>query len=116
MNISILSAILLSLGTAFIGYSAGKIGGRITHVQDGSLAGQTLTNVARALAIHRDSEGSYPESLDGITVQPEGGKHSELFLRHVIYRRTERGYLAFVGVRGVAYIEPGQGCVFVEVR
>ncbi len=103
----------LSFGITFIGC---RLGERVTRSQDGSMAGQTLVNLSRALESHKTPEGAYPESLDGISVANTGGDYSAEFLRHVIYRRTDDGFVAFVGLPGVAYIDSHKTCLYEFVR
>ena len=110
MKISILWAMIIALGAAYAGFSFGQ---RWTPLQLTSQAGQTLTDVSRALLEVKLSKGEYPPSLEGIPLPPDqAGDFSAEIWRHVIYRRTENGYIAFVGIRSVAYIEPDKACNF----
>ena len=77
---------------------------RMTRVQESSLVGTVLQNVSRAVQAYQLENGAYPESLEGIAVEHASDDLSQAFLRHVIYRRTEDGFVAFVGIRGVGYV------------
>ena len=109
----VIVAAVISCGVTFIGC---RLGGHVTRLQDGSMAGQTLVNLSRALESRKTPEGAYPESLDGISVENTGGDYSKAFLRHVIYRRTDDGFVAFVGLPGVAYIDSRKTCLQEFVR
>lgn len=78
---------------------------RVNRAQEGSLAGSVLQNVSRAANIYRNNNGKYPESMEGIAVEHTSDDLSKAFLRHVIYRRTENGFVAFVGIRSVSYVD-----------
>lgn len=79
--------------------------------QLGSKAGQTLTDLSRALELEKERTGAYPDSITGLLVSG-GGDFSEDMLRRVVYRKTTNGYVAFVGAPHVVYIEPGKSAHF----
>lgn len=64
---------VLSIGTTIAGCRFERL---LTHMQEGSLAGETLANVSRALKIHKSENGTYPETLEGIEVEKTGGDYS----------------------------------------
>ena len=72
-----------------------------------SSAGQTLADLSRALEAQKEQTGRYPASIAGLNVPGNDGDFSAEVLRNVIYHRTEAGFIAFVGVPSVAYIQPG---------
>jgi hypothetical protein len=79
--------------------------------QVGSLTGQTLTDLSRALEIEKERTGAYPDSITRLPVSG-GGDFSEAILRRVVYRKTTNGYIAFVGAPHVVYIEPDKSAHF----
>ncbi|MEP6670929.1 MAG: hypothetical protein ABJF10_17350 [Chthoniobacter sp.] len=101
-------AAILSSSITFIGC---RIEARVRHTQESSLAATILQNVSRAAKLYQLEKGTYPESLDHVTVEHTSDDLSKAFLRHVIYRRTEDGFVAFVGLRGVGYTD-SSGAIF----
>jgi len=77
--------------------------------QSVSTAGQTLLSLSRALEREKVKSGFYPESIEGMDVDPDSGDFSSELLSEVVYFRTDQGYVAFVGRPHVSYILPGVG-------
>ena len=93
---------------------AGLAGAGIAHVRSSvkatrhsSLAGQTLVDLSRALESEKEKTGRYPDSIIELKVHDSGGDFSLEILKDVIYYKTEKGFVAFVGRPNVAYIHPG---------
>ena len=80
----------------------------------GSMAGQTLVDLSRALEIEKTQSGAYPESIGGLTVLSDSAEFSQSVLRRVIYRKTTDGYVAFVGAPQAVYVEPGKSAQFTR--
>jgi len=99
------------LPVALIAGTTGKMTGhwheKMKRMQQGSMAGQTLADLARALENEKYNKGSYPETIAGLKVQSEFGDFSEVVLSRTKYYRTEGGYIAFVGSPGVQWIQAG---------
>ena len=84
----------------------------VKAAQQASIAGQTLSDLSRAIQSEKEINGFYPDSIAGLNVNSEEGDFSEGVLREVTYFRTENGFIAFVGLPRVAYIHPGIGTHF----
>ena len=84
----------------------------VEAAQQVSIAGQTLADLSRAIELEKGSKGVYPDSISGLTVMSDGGDFSEDVLRRVTYVKTANGFIAFVGLPRVAYIQPGNGVHF----
>lgn len=106
-------AAILSSATTYTGCHLAE---RMRPTRDGSLAGSVLRHVSRAVESYRVEHGAYPESLEGIAVEQANDDFSNALLRHVIYRRTDKGFVAFVGLRSVGYIDAEGAPHFDYVR
>jgi type II secretory pathway pseudopilin PulG len=72
-----------------------------------SLAGQTLSDLSRAIEAERTRTGKYPDSIRELDVQGSHGDFSAEILKSVHYFRTDNGFVAFVGRPKVSFIYPG---------
>ncbi|MEY4482611.1 MAG: hypothetical protein RL693_63 [Verrucomicrobiota bacterium] len=77
-----------------------------------SIACQTLADLSRTLSSEKEEKGRYPDSIAGLSVSSEHGDFSGDVLRRVMYFRTEDGFVAFVGLPHVVYIQPGTSSQF----
>ena len=104
--------VVAAVAGGLLGFGVDKILASQRRMGLGSVAGQTLTDLSRALELEKERAGAYPESISGLQVISGGGDFSQAVLRRVVYRKTTDGYVAFVGSPDVVYIEPGRGAQF----
>jgi hypothetical protein len=106
--------VIAAVAGGLLGFGVEKILASQRRMGSGSIAGQTLTDLSRALESEKERSGAYPESISGLEVLSDSGEFSPAVLRRVVYRKTTNGYVAFVGSPDVVYIEPDKSAQHVS--
>lgn len=102
----IVGIIIGALAGVFVGIGIAKVRASQRRMSYGSVAGETLTQLSRALELEKEHSGAYPESIRSLPRFGVGEFSGDLLTR-VVYRRTMDGYVAFVGHPNVVFVEPG---------
>jgi len=112
MKIHILWHIPVMVVSIILGFSLAKVDLSLEYAHGMSQAGQTLSDLSRALEIEKNKEGHYPECIESISITSSSPEFSEKLISNVSYHRTDSGYVAFVGIPHLALISPGESPKF----
>jgi len=88
-----------------VSFYFGRISYSFNQIGNMSTAGQTLQDLGRSLLQYQVEHGQYPESISNLSVKPSSGEFSKELLKRVIYYRTAKGYVAFLGLPQVSYVD-----------
>lgn len=100
--------IIAALGGGLIGSGIEKALASQRRMSSGSVAGKTLAGLYLALELEKQRAGAFPEAISGLQVSG-GPEFSQSMLQQVVYRKTTKGYVAFIGHPHVVYIEHDMG-------
>ena len=96
--------VLLGLGIGFgIGFE--KVRSSFAMSGDSSLVGSTLSALYQAAEAYRDDTGQYPDSIDLMEVTSSSPEFSLDLLGQVHYFKTNTGFVAFIGIPRVGFVE-----------
>ena len=102
----LLPTIILSF---LLGLTLEKGSDSISAAHSVSQAGQTLSDLSKALEKVKNDIGEYPESIADITISASSPEFSEKLTSDIEYFKINSGYVAIIGMPHLAIMNNGEG-------